>query len=233
MRRLILIMVLCVSTIFSKENNRIVSLGVNSDSFMGIEMGYGKELNLEENNLVYYLKINVPIVLGLKEKVFDTYEIKGGILNNLVNDKNYVVISDFGCNFVKHKDILGESYSFGVTGKISPSYRYDKGYVGLQLKYSQILTSYIKHSNVVKERFDDIIDKNGKPYGETPKDGFYYHVGSFLNLGIEGKGQINTKSDLYYELGMSNYLSKFTEGFDAVMFGQLPFYGSLQLTSKF
>ena len=65
-----------------------------------------------------------------------------------------------------------------------------------------------------------------------PQNGFYLLTGNHLYYGIEGMFRLSNKLDMYFDLGMINYISQYTGLFDSMMFGQIPFYTNIRLNYK-
>lgn len=95
--------------------------------------------------------------------------------------------------------------------------------------FKQVLFTYIRHSDYAKESFKEIVDSNSKFIEMGPQNGFYRFTGNHLYYGLEVSVKFSDNLDLYFNLGLIHYFSKYTGFFDSMMFGQILFYMNLQL----
>jgi hypothetical protein len=211
---------------------RSLSLGINSDSFTGLEMGYTQPMTISSLPSCYYVKLNVPLLSSIKQKKLDTWEIKIGATLDLFDQNKFIIQSDFNLFSIKHTQSLGTFIPVGFNLKITPGYRTKNGYIGFQTSYNQVLFTYIRHSEYVKERFNEIYDVNNNPMDIKPKNGFYSFTGSHISYGIEGMFKLSNRINMYYDFGMTDYLSEYTGLFNAMMLGQIPIYADIQFNYK-
>lgn len=83
------------------------------------------------------------------------------------------------------------------------------------------------------EEMQNIYNSNGELLDMQPQDGFYSFTGNQLGYGIEGKFKLNNRLDMFFDWGIIDYLSKYTKGFDSMMYGQVPFYMDVRFDYKF
>jgi len=214
------------------QNFNFVSANINSDAFTGFEFGYNHFATISTKNVFFYAKLNIPLMLSVKQKKIDTWELKFGAASEIYEFNKFLLITDFNLFTIRHKQDLGTFLPIGFNLRLTPSLKTKNGYWGFQIKYNQTITTYIKHSDIVKERFNDLTDKNGQPLNLEPENGFYSFTGNSINYGIETKFNLSEKMNIYFDIGITQFLSKYTKGFDAMMFGQVPFYMDLQLNHK-
>jgi len=240
MKKLIHILLFVFFMIFSSSHNlqaqtnsnttaSFVTAAINSDAFTGLEFGYLHGSNIADNSILYYARINIPIFLSLKQKRLDTWEIKFGAEATVVDNDKFLLLSDLNVFILRHKQILGTFLPIGFNIKITPAYKMKNGYLGFQAIFNQVCATYINHSDYIKDTFNDITTSTNQLYSTEPQNGFYDLTGNSLNLGLESKFKINDSLEMYFDLGMTNYLSKYTSLFDAMMFGQIPFYLDIRM----
>lgn len=231
-----LVCMLLIHYIEAQESENLYSnsfiVGVNSDAFTGLDLGYLQNSTISGLPSCCYLKLNIPLLLSVKQKKLDTWELKIGTSLELMKHKRFILLSDFNLFSIKHSQILGTFLPFGINMRLTPGYRTRNGYIGFQTQYRQVLFTYIRHSEYVKERFQEIYDSNGKLMEMKPSNGLSAFTGSQLRYGIEGMFKISKRINMYYDLGLVNFLSKYTGNFDAMMYGQIPFYTDIQLNYK-
>lgn len=209
--------------------SKSLSFGINSDAFTGLDLGYLQEASISNLPSYYYIKLNIPLLSSVAQKKLDTWEINAGARLDLFGRKRMTVLTDFSLFSIRHKQSLGTFLPFGFKLKLSPACRIKNGYIGIQCMYKQTLFTYIKHSEYVKERFNEIYDSNNKIMEIQPQNGLYLFTGNHLYYGIEGMFQLSNKLDMYFDLGMINYISQYTGLFDSMMFGQIPLYTNIRL----
>jgi hypothetical protein len=231
-----LVCLLTLQDIRGQESQNLYSnsftFGVNSDAFTGMELGYQHYSIFPGIPSYYYIKLNVPLLLSVKQKKVDTWEIKAGTSVELFQQNNFILLSDFNLFSIKHSQILGTFLPFGINIKLTPGFRTKNGYIGFQTRFKQVLVTYIRHSGYVKKSFDEIHDSNGNLIKMHPSNGIYAFTGHHLYYGIEGMFKISKRMNMYFDLGMINYLSKYTGNFDAMMYGQIPIYTHVQFNYK-
>lgn len=228
----IVVMIIFLNSLFAFAEENYCSVGVNADSFMGMEVGYGRGPEMQKGDVAAYIKVNIPLFLTMKQRKIDTIELTGGIQSCLVTTERFALLGGVEANLLRHKDILGTSYPLGMGIKLTPAYKYKGQYIGVLGEYKKTMAVYMKHSEVAKERFGDMVTKDGTEYKSVPDDGWMISGGGVLNIGVEGLTGAGGDNKVYYKLGMTNFQSKLTDGFDAVMFGQLPFFFTLQLNAE-
>lgn len=231
MKKIIFFLTIFSCIIFG-ENGNYASIGVNSDSFTGLEIGRANGPEIWNDAIIYYAKINIPLALSIEQKNIDTWEFKLGVKGKVFSKNKLLINGDFNLFMIKHNQVLGTFYPFGYSIKLTPSYENKRGYVGFQTEWNQVITTYIYHSDITKERFEDIETSSGERYISEPENGFYNFTGHSLNYGVETALKSNDKVYTYFEAGVRDYLSKYTSGFDSVMYGQLPFYMSFNINYK-
>lgn len=204
--------------------SKSLSLGVNSDAFTGLDLGYLQESSISGLPSCYYVTLNIPLLSSIAQKKLDTWEIKAGAKLELIRLNRFTMLTDLSLFSIRHKQSLGTFLPFGFNLKITPAYRVKNGYIGFQTMFKQVLFTHIRHSDYVKERYNGIYDSNGGLMDIEPQNGFYQFTGNHLYYGIEGMFQLSNKLNMYVDLGLINYLSHYTGMFDSMMFGQIPFY---------
>jgi len=213
-----------------RSNN--VLLGVNSDVFAGLELGYLRGSSLAGVPASYYITFNIPLLSSLSQKKLDSWELEIGAHLAPIRHHKYMVRTDLSLFAIRHIQTLGSFLPLGCKLKLTPALRTKNGYIGFQIRFQQVLCTYINPSEYVKERFEDIYNRENSLMEVKPKSGFYSFTGSHLYLGLEGMIAISGRLELYGDLGMVNYLSEYTGAFDSMMFGQIPLYTHIQLKYK-
>lgn len=215
------------------SQNQTVSLGFNSDAFVGMELGYAQNPGIQqEKDMRIYLCLSFPLLLAAKDKSFDSWEIKLGANLELFTTDKFGTIGDIQFFLMHHHQILGTFMPLGINLRLTPSYHFSGGYLGFQVNWNQTIATHISHSNYVKNTFTDlnVADKNLMDI--HPRDGWYSSTGSHFGFGIESGWKINQRISLYGDLGIIKFSSPYTGLFDAMMMGQVPFYGDLRLFYK-
>ncbi len=231
---IIIIALLCIScSTFSQENpvypSQAFSINLNADAFSGLEFGYHHRVHLLDHNPTLYASFNFPLFLAIRQKNLDTWETNFGITQTFSMYEKLIFVSSLNLFSGKHKQILGTFIPVGMDLKITPSLKTKSGYARFQLDYTQVLGTHITYDDLVKQSFQDILDVNGNPYLSEPTDGWYALTGNYMKYGIESLFYLTQKTALYFDLGMIQYFSKYTRGFDSMMYGQVPFYMDLQI----
>ncbi len=205
-----------------------ISVGLNSDAFSGLELGYHQPVTMFSLPSCYYVKLNVPLLSSIKQKKLDTWEIKLGTTQELYGKNRFILLSGFYLFSIKHTQSLGTFLPAGFNLTLTPAYRTKNGYLGLQTSYNQVLFTYIRHSEYVKESFREIYDADNRLLDIKPRNGFYGFTGSHLSFGLEGMHIFSGRMSICYDLGLTDYLSRYTGLFNSMMFGQVPFYANIQ-----
>jgi hypothetical protein len=212
-----------------EENQDFFSAGINADAFAGLELAYWKSLNNGQLAPVCYAKFNFPLISSVKQKKIDTGEIKLGTQLKIYRRSQFLLLADAQLFALRHKQNLGRFIPMGFNVKLTPALSTQRGYFGLQLAYKQVLFTHIQHADYVKARFDDIYNASGELLQLAPKDGFFGFTGNQFNIGLEGRFQVGKRLHLYFDMGWIQFLSPYTQGMDAMMFGQVPFFLDLRL----
>ncbi len=210
----------------------MISAAINSDAFSGMELGYQQSGRLISKPVGYYIKFNFPLASTLMKKKLDAWEIRIGSAFPVFVQQKWELLSDISLFTIRHKQSLGTFVPFGFEAKLTPACRTRSGYWGVQFRFRQALFTYMRHSSYVRERFQEIYDKDQQLVRAAPRNGFYSFTGSQLQIGIEGRFPLSGRSDMYLDLGMTHFFSPYTGAFNAMMYGQVPFYMSLQFNYK-
>jgi hypothetical protein len=209
-----------------------LSFGMNSEAFTGLELGCFQESSISDIPSYYYINMNIPLLSSIKQKKLDTWELKAGTQLELIRRNRWMMFTDFSLFSIRHTQSLGTFMPLGFNLKITSARMTKNGYIGFQSMFKQVLFTHITHSDYVKEKYDEIYDADNNLLELKPQNGFYLFTGNQLYYGIEGAFNISSNLDMYFDLGLIHYFSKFTGFFDAMMFGQIPFYMHLQLNYK-
>ncbi len=213
--------------------DRMVTLGLNSDALTGVEVGYMQNPGiLAEKDFHIYIRFSFPLLLVVKDKSFDTWEIKVGANSQLFRKGNFGTLVDLQLYLMHHEQILGTFMPVGYNICITPVHYFTKGYLGLQINWNQTITTHISHSQYVKDTFSNLNILNKMLRYNSPQNGWYNDTGSHFGFGIEGGAELGDLFFLYGDFGMLKFSSPYTNMFDAMMMGQVPFYGNLRLTYK-
>ncbi|HKK63329.1 MAG TPA: hypothetical protein VJ951_12265 [Bacteroidales bacterium] len=210
------------------EEPGTIMINLNADAFAGLEFGYQHPIGISDFNFNVYAKTNFPLFLTLRQQKLDTWETKFGARSWFVEKQRFLLIGDLNLFFMRHKQVLGTFIPVGLKTNFTPAIKTKSGYIGCQIGYKQILGTHIAHSEQVKESYNDIRDINGNTYKSEPGNGWYALTGNSINLGLEAKYAFSEKIDIRFDIGMIQYISAYTEGFDSMMYGQVPFYMDLQ-----
>lgn len=219
--------------VHENPEGKIISLGYISDAFAGMELGYAQNPNiLPEKDLQVYARFSFPLLLAVKERSFDSWEVALGANAELFTTGKFGAIGDIQFFLMHHHQILGNFMSLGINVRLTPCYRFAKGYLGFQVNWNQTIATHISHSRYVKDTFTNlnIFDKNLLDI--HPQNGWYGDTGSHISFGIEGGVDMSQRLFLYGDLGIIKFSSPYTGMFDAMMMGQVPFYGDLCLFYK-
>ncbi len=230
---LLLLGLISIDSIRAQESESLRShnilIGMNSDAFAGLEIGYVRGSSLGGKPVSMYLKFNMPLLSSCSQMKIDSWELEAGTGLAPIGQDRFILRTDLSLFAIKHTQILGDFFPLGCKLQMTPSVRTKKGYLGFQIRYQQVLCTYVDPSAYVAERFDDIYNRENQLMEMKPKSGFYPFTGSHLCLGVEGMFATSERLSLYADLGMINYLSEFTGTFDSMMFGQIPFYTHIRL----
>ena len=219
--------------LFSQTADRYFSLGLNSDAFSGMELGYAQQPGfLRKKDVQLYVRFSIPLLMAVKDRSTDTWEIKLGARSELFKKSKFGLLGDVQLFMMHHHQILGEFLPLGINARLTPCYHLTKGYLGFQVNWNQIMTTHISHSQYVKETFEDLSAFDKTQLNTHPKDGWYGDTGSHFRFGLEGAWELNRQFTFYGDLGIINFSSPYTGLFDAMMMGQAPFFGNLRLYYK-
>ena len=219
--------------LFSQTADPYFSLGVNSDAFGGMELGYAHNPGiLKEKNLQFYVRFSIPLLRTVKDRAFDTWEIKIGARSELFNKNNVGTFGDIQLFLMHHHQILGEYIPLGMNVRFTPCYHFSEGYLGFQVNWNQIMATHISHSSYVKDTFENISVSDETLLNIHPKDGWYGDTGSHFSFGLEGAWELSRQFTFYGNLGLIKFSSPYSGLFDAMMMGQVPFYGNFRLFYK-
>lgn len=221
------------SAFSENSSDRFFSLGVNSDAFAGMDLGYAQNPGiLAEKNFRIYVRFSFPLLQSIKDQSFDTWEIKTGINSELFRNKNFGTIGDIQLYLIHHNQVLGYFMPLGINVRLTPCYHFSKGYLGIQMNWNQTIAAHISHSRYVKDTFENLSGFDKILLDIDPKDGWYSNTGSHLCFGLESVWKVGSRFFLYGDLGIIKFSSPYTGFFDAMMMGQVPFYGKGRLFYK-
>jgi len=187
---------------------------------------------LNNKELLVYGEVSFPILLNFKDNSFDTWKIEAGASAELYQIKKFGLRTKVDFFFLRHEQVLGTFTPFGFDLQLSPVYHFKKSYLGLQMKWHQVIATHIAHSEYVASAYDEIYDKNGEIIQASPVDGWYGNTGSSFNIGIEWFKPLTTTLNLSLDLGLIFFSSPYTGLVDAMMIGQVPLYANLVLSYK-
>ena len=213
--------------------DRTLSIAYTSDAFAGAELGYMQNPGiLQEKDFRIYLRITAPLFLAYKSKSFHAWEVNLGANTILAGTGKFRLTGDVHIFLIHHRQVLGNFLPVGFFLSLTPSFRFSRGYLGLQIHWNQTVATHISHSPYVREAFE-----NQSLYGETaryiqPKDSWFRNTGSHLGIGIEGGREMCSRISLYGDLGIVLFKSSYTGLLDAMMIGQVPVFGELRLLYK-
>lgn len=210
--------------------DRMLSVGFNSDAFAGMELGYRRSPGiLQDKDLQIYARFSFPLFLALKDKAFDSWELKLGANAELMTTGRFGTLADIHFFLLHHHQILGTFIPLGFNLRLTPAYHFHSGYLGFQINWNQTIVTHISHSQYVKDTFADLNPADKNYLNIHPKDGWYGSTGAHVGFGIESYWQVGSRCSLYGDLGITKFSSPYTGLFDAMMMGQVPFYGNLRL----
>jgi|GEM_PF-2832206 len=211
----------------------VVSLGLTSDAFGGSEMGYANDIPpLKEQSAFYYVRVSIPMILTLKSKKLHAWELKAGVKSELRTWGKVSMRGDIQLYVVNHQQVLGHFIPIGANIGLTPCYKFSEGYVGLQASWNQTFATHISYSQYARNSFQYMTDANNNIMDMHPNNGWYASTGSHLNIGIEGYRQISPRIAIYGDMGLTKYSALYSGVFDAMMIGQVPFYGNFRLYYK-
>lgn len=212
------------------SRDRTISLGYTTDAFAAIELEYAENPGiLQKNNFHMYTRVSFPVLLAIKDESFDTWQLKAGIRSDLFADKKLGAIGDIRLFMMHHDQVLGSFIPLGVNIQLTPCCYFAKGYLGIQFTWNRVIATHISHSRYVDNTFTDITDASGREILLHPQGGWYGSTGSHVSIGIENRWDLGSKFSLYGDVGIMKFSSPYTGMFDAMMMGQVPFYGHLRL----
>ncbi|GAB4405457.1 MAG: hypothetical protein OHK0039_06470 [Bacteroidia bacterium] len=206
-----------------------LALGVNADAFGSMHLRYLHPLATGRVPLAGYVSCELPLMRTIERRAFDAWTLRLGSLAEVWRSERWLLLGGAHLSAIHHRQVLGRFVSAGAELKLTPACLLRRGYLGLQLRYSQSLGTHIQHSAYAQERFEDLRDASGERLVSGPRDGWYRFTGSRLLYGLEGDFRLGQRLALYADLGMIHFFSPYTKGFDAMMFGQVPFYLDLRL----
>ena len=216
--------------LLSQTNDKCFSLGVTSDAFAGMELGYAQNPGfLKENNLLVYVRFSIPLLLTYQDRSFDSWEIKTGVQSELFRKSNWGAIGGIQLFLIRHHQILGNFFPLGVNIRLTPGYHFPRGFLGFQINWNQTIATHISHSQYVKDTFTNLSIYDKILIDIHPKDGWYGATGSHFSFGLEGRWDMSRRISLYGDLGIIQFSSPYTGLFDAMMMGQVPIFLNMQL----
>jgi len=215
------------------SGTRSISLGYTSETFVSMELCYVQNLGIfQEKNLQIYGRVGFPLLMIVKNHSFDSWKIELGASTELVTTNKFIIIADTYLFLLHHEQVLGNFTPVGVNLCLTPAYHFTRGTLGFQVRWNQTLTTYISHSNYVKNTFTALSTLDNSKMIIHPRNGWYGFTGSHLDFGIEGCLAMGSRYMLSIDLGLVNYLSPYTGIFDGMMMGQVPFYLEVRLFYK-
>lgn len=210
--------------------DQTISLGVSSDAFAGMELGYSRNPGIAKlKDLQVYARFSLPLLLTIRDRSLDSWEIDLGVNSGLIGSDRLGIIADLRFLLLHHDQVLGTFIPIGIDLSLTPAFRFQKGYVGPQLRWNQIIATHISHSEYVKNTFNGL---NTSEKDIQPQDGWYGSTGSYLGFGIEGGRNIGSRSFIHADLGIIQFTSPYTGLVDAMSMGQVPLYLDLRFHYK-
>lgn len=201
-----------------------ISTGINSDAFGGIEIAYNTGISLWKKPSEIQMGISYPLLLNLKETPYTAFGINAAIENLTIQKKSFLLKTGIGMDLLFHKQISGTFFPIGIHFKAIPAFRIKNGYIGMLCRYHQTLATYIHFSHYALERFDDIYDTQGNLINIKPRDGFFRLTAQRLEIGLSMEFPLFSRYRCSVETGYVDYLSPYTNAFNAMMFGQIPVF---------
>lgn len=206
----------------------VVYLGISSDAFLGIDLGFTHPLAAEQPPERVYLEaygtLSLPVLLSISDGSLDTFAMGIGTTAEFRSSGRFSLFSDLELQALVHNDILGLSVPVIFSARMIPTLRFDTWYCGLNLQASAAVATYMHHGDTVDDTFRDIADGNGEPIDTAPTDGWYGPTGFAIRGGIELAGAPGGRVGYRISTGLVWYPSAYTGMLDAMMIGQIPFY---------
>lgn len=201
--------------------------GVSSTSFLEVTMGYAHTFPRTAGSasaISVHGAVSVPVLLAAESGRLDTWRLEIGLDAASAIADRFEVLGGLSLYYLAQEDVLGKFSVIGAQLKLTPALHWRSGSVGLPLKLTVPLATHIRHSDVVLDTFQEMIDENGDPIDAAPADGWYAPTGLSIHAGIGGRFDLGERIALSSELGLIWYPSKHTGILDSMMIGQLPFY---------
>jgi hypothetical protein len=205
-----------------------LGVGITADAFAGLEISYNRRIMLSGKASRIGLALKTPALSDVLGGTLNAAESEISLESRIISSENFLLLCETRAGIGFHNQILGVFYPANISFRITPALKTSTGYWGLTAGFRQTVANYIVFSDYTKERFNDIYDSTGKPIDQQPQNGFYPCTGQRIDIGITGRLSIMKKDYLYIEAGYSDFLSAYTGAFNAMMYGQLPFFMKLK-----
>jgi len=215
------------------QRDQMFSVGVNSDAFAGLETGYSRNTGISTNHdIQLYLRLSLPLLLNIRADGLKGWEIKVGANYQLPRKGRFGLIGDMQLYMIRHRQVLGTFLPIGIKLRITPAYYFSKSYLGFQVTWNQTIATRILHSRHVNATFQNIPTSDNIRQNSSPRDGWYTGTGSQWKFGLEGEWDSGRRVLLFGEIGVIQFSSPYTDMFDAMMLGQVPFYMTMRMHYK-
>ncbi len=204
-----------------------VYIGINSDSFLGIDFGYSHTFTEKAPGgfrLSAYGTVSLPLPLAISEGTLDTFEFTAGARADAPVRGPFILSGSLELGVLHHADTLGIAVPILISANLMPALRFATWHFGLDLRTTMAAATYLRHSNMVKETFRSITDGDGKSIDSSPVDGWYSPTGFSVRGGIEFAHTPGAHLGYRISTGLAWYPSPYTGMLDAMMIGQIPFY---------
>ena len=204
-----------------------VYMGINSDSFLGIDFAYSHTFTEKAPGgfrLSAYGTVSLPLLLAISEGTLDTFEFTAGARADAPVKGPFILSGSLEVGVLHHADTLGIAVPILISANLMPALRFATWHFGLDLRTTMAAATYLRHSNTVKETFRDITDGDGDSLDLAPTDGWYGPTGFSIRGGIEFAHTPGGRLGYRIATGLVWYPSAYTGMLDAMMIGQIPFY---------
>jgi len=178
-----------------------IGAAVTADGFIGIELQYGYRIPniFKEHDLEINGSIGGPL-FGLFPP--DSLRICGGVALGLVDQTPFYLSGMAHVLLQTTKNGVGRFAGIGFDLQIQPAFHFNRGYIGLELGWRQMLSMYMHHNERVVNTFSDRYGDDSNLSSEGPIDGWFGVPATQFIVAIVGGMLIKKRTQLYLSGGL-------------------------------
>ena len=206
-----------------------VDVSINSTSWLSLEGAWLRRLDdvVGPRDLSVGAELELPALLWIQTASVDTFRASGSVGMELYSWRSFSLAAKLRLDTRVQHDVMGTRFGLGTTLYVMPGAQVGRTSIAGLLGLSQGLTTFVSHSDYVRETFDDrYLDGDGAGgTSDGPKDGWYAFPATRVPLGAALSVRLNEAWSMHSSMGIVLTPDRFDTGlFSSMNLGLWPFW---------